>query len=164
MAVTFPESRGGTDYRTEFYEDEQVVTRVTYLFHCGVPVVNRMMCESYPSLRLGPAAAVIEGIVRDLGDGTLSFDEAMDRHGRADESRRRHDRDNAAIQELEAASSDDLRYLTWATGAGYKVSRLRQAVRPPSRPNLRATGRLAGSRPTGAGGCGLGARRALPCG
>ncbi len=123
MAVTFPERPGATDYRTDFGAGDQLVTRVTYLFHCGVPVVNRMMCESYPSLRLGPAAAIIEGIVSDLGDGTLSFSEAMDRLARADESRRRHDRDNDAIQELEAASTDDLMYLTWATGARFKVIR-----------------------------------------
>lgn len=123
MAVTFPEMPGGTSYRTSFSPGDQAITRVTYLFHCGVPVVNRMMCETYASLRLGPAAAAIAGIVRDLGDGTLSFDEAMDRLRRADESRRRHERDNPAIDELEAASTNDLMYLTVATGARFKVLR-----------------------------------------
>lgn len=123
MAVTFPTAPGATSYRTTFDEGDQAVTRVTYLFHCGVPLVNRMMCETYPSLRLGPAAAAIEGIIHDLGDGSLSFDEAMARLERADDSRQRHERDNAAMQELEAASADDLMYLTWATGARFKVLR-----------------------------------------
>lgn len=123
MAVTFPTAPNATSYRTSFDEGDQAVTRVTYLFHCGVPLVNRMMCETYPSLRLGPAAGAIEGIISDLGDGSLSFDEAMERLRRADEGRRRHERDNAAIDELEAAGADDLMYLTWATGARFKVLR-----------------------------------------
>ncbi len=123
MAVTFPTAPGATSYRTSFDEGDQAVTRVTYLFHCGVPLVSRMMCETYPSLRLGPAAAAIEGIVRDLGDGSLSFDEAMERLRRVDEARRRHERDSPGIEELEAAGSDDLMYLTWATGSRFKVIR-----------------------------------------
>jgi hypothetical protein len=123
MGVTFPTSPGVNSYRSSFGEGDQVVTRVTYLFHCGVPLVNRMMCETYPSLRLGPAAAMIEGIVRDLSDGSLSFDEAMERLRRVDTSRRRHERDSPAIDELESAGADDLMYLTWATGARFKVLR-----------------------------------------
>lgn len=123
MAVTFPTSPGATSYRGSFGERDQAIARVTYLFHCGVPLASRLMCESYPSLRLGPAAAAIEGIVRDLRDGTLSFDEAMARLRRADESRTRHERDNPAIDELEAAGANDLMYLTWATGARFKVMR-----------------------------------------
>ncbi len=123
MAVTFPTAPGATSYRTSFEEGDQAVTRVTYLFHCGVPVVNRMMCETYPSLRLGPAAAAIEQIIHDLGDGTLSFDAAMEAIRRADQSRQRHERDNPGLQELEAAGANDLMYLTWATGARFKVLR-----------------------------------------
>lgn len=128
MAVTFPEAPGSTNYRTDFSPGDQIVTRVTYLFHCGVPVVNRLMCETYPSLRLGPAAAMIEGIVRDLGSGNLSFDDAMERLRRVDVSRRRHERDQDGIRELEAAPSDDLMYLTWATGARFKVIRAEAAM------------------------------------
>jgi hypothetical protein len=123
MAVTFPTAPGATSYRSSFRQGDQAIARVTYLFHCGVPLASRLMCETYPSLRLGPAAAMIEGIIRDLGSGTLSFEAAMERLRRADESRRRHERDNPAIDELEAAGANDLMYLTWATGARFKVMR-----------------------------------------
>lgn len=123
MGVTFPTSPGATSYRASFGEGDQVVARVTYLFHCGVPLASRLMCETYPSLRLGPAAAMVEGIVRDLGSGTLTFEQAMERLRRADESRRRHERDEPAVDELESAGSNDLMYLTWATGARFKVMR-----------------------------------------
>lgn len=125
MGLTFPRTPGSTDYRSSWdaSHGEQVTARVTYLFHCGVPLANRLMCETYPSLRLGPAAAAIEGIISDLGDGSLSFDEAMERLARADESRRRHERDEEAIGELESAGASDMMYLTWATGARFKVLR-----------------------------------------
>lgn len=125
MAVTFPTAPQATSYRTSFERSpgEEAITRVTYLFHCGVPVVNRMMCETYPSLRLGPAATAVEDIIRDLGSGRLGYQEAMEAIHRADQSRRRHERDQPGIRELESASADDLMYLTWATGARFKVLR-----------------------------------------
>jgi hypothetical protein len=125
MGITFPAAPRATSYRSSWppSRNVQVTTRVTYLFHCGVPLANRLMCETYPSLRLGPAAAVVEGIISDLGDGSLSFDEAMRRLRRANESRRRHERDEEAIAELESAGSSDLMYLTWATGSRFKVLR-----------------------------------------
>lgn len=128
MGVTFPVAAGATDYRTDFDHGDQVTTRVTYLFHCAVPLANRMMCETYPTLRLGPAAAAIEGIVRDLGDGELSFDDAMRRLRRADVARRRHEEARPAIEELESASGDSLMYLTWATGSRFKVLRGEQTM------------------------------------
>ena len=123
MGVTFPVAPGANEYRTDFDHGDQVTTRFTYLFHCGVPLANRMMCETYPTLRLGPAAAAIEGIVRDMGDGSLSFDEAMERLRRAGVARRRHEEARPAIEELESASGDSLLYLTWATGSRFKVLR-----------------------------------------
>jgi hypothetical protein len=123
MAVTFPSAPGASSYRDGFEPGDQALTRVTYLFHCAVPLVSRMMCETYGSLRLGPAAALVEGIVRDLSDGTITLEQATERLRRADESRRRHERDEPAIDELDAAGASDMLYLTWATGARFKVMR-----------------------------------------
>jgi hypothetical protein len=53
MGVTFPTAPGATSYRETFDHGDQVTTRVTYLFHCGVPLVNRMMCRSYGAV--GPS-------------------------------------------------------------------------------------------------------------
>ncbi len=123
MAVTFPTGPGSTSYRTSFSPGDQAVTRVTYLFHCGVPVVNRMMCETYPSLRLGPAAGAVGAIVHDLGTGAMSYDDAMAALQRVDRSRSIHQRDSAGVQELESAGTSDLMYLTAATGSRFKVLR-----------------------------------------
>jgi hypothetical protein len=123
MAVTFPDAPGGTSYRTEFDEGQQITARVTYLFHCGVPLANRLMCETYPNLRLGPGAAIAQQILDGLADGTMTFDEAMERLQRVNESQRRQQRDQPGINELEAAGADDLMYLTWATGSRFKVLR-----------------------------------------
>lgn len=125
MGVTFPQGPNSSSYRDTFPRGQnvQVTTRVTYLFHCGVPLANRLMCETYPSLRLGPAAAMVEGIINDLRDGGMSWNEAMARLGRIDDARRRHERDEEAVEELESAGSNDLMYLTWATGSRFKVLR-----------------------------------------
>lgn len=123
MAVTFPTAPNATSYRTSWDEGDDVTARVTYLFHCGVPLVNRMMCETYPTLRLGPAAGLVEDIVEDLMSGEVDEALTLERLRRVDEARRRHERDQDAIQELEAAGADDLMYLTWATGARFKVLR-----------------------------------------
>jgi len=125
MGVTFPTSPGAESYRDTFPRGRnvQVVTRVTYLFHCGIPLANRLMCESYMTLRLGPAAAAAEGIIADLGSGSLNFDDAMARLERIDQSRRRHERDEAAVEELESAGANDMMYLTAGRGSRFKVLR-----------------------------------------
>jgi len=123
MGVTFPTAPLATSYRDSFSHGDQVTARVTYLFHCGVPLVNRMMCETYPAIRLGPAAALVEGLIHDIADGSISFDEGMERLRRADESRRRHERDSPAVRELESSGAADMMYLTAARGAYFKVLR-----------------------------------------
>ncbi|HEY8428460.1 MAG TPA: TadE/TadG family type IV pilus assembly protein [Sandaracinaceae bacterium] len=123
MAVTFPERPNATSYRTSWEEGDTVTARVTYLFHCGVPLVNRMMCETYPTLRLGPAAAMAEGIIEDLMSGRVDEALTLERLRRLDEARRRHEEAQDAMRELEAAGADDLMYLTWLTGARFKVLR-----------------------------------------
>ena len=125
MGVTFPRSPGATSYQWYWPRTPgtRVTTRVTYLFHCGVPLANRLMCETYPNLRLGPGAAIVEGIVSDLRSGELGLGDAMERIARADAARRRHERDEPALEELESAGGSDLMYLTWATGARFKVLR-----------------------------------------
>lgn len=123
MGVTFPTSPGATSYEENFDHGDQVTARVTYLFHCGVPLANRLMCSTYPTIRLGPAAAMVESIVSDVGSGSLTWEEARERLREIDETRRRHERDNMAVEELESSGASDLMYLTWSTGARFKVMR-----------------------------------------
>ena len=81
------------------------------------------MCESYPTLRLGPAAAAIEEFIGAVRDGSMSLDEAFERINRINTSRERYQAAQPGMQELEAAGLNDLMYLSWATGARFKVLR-----------------------------------------
>jgi TadE-like protein len=45
LAVTFPVEPRASSFRTAFGKEDQVTVRVTYLFHCGVPLVARLMCD-----------------------------------------------------------------------------------------------------------------------
>ncbi|MCB9599408.1 MAG: hypothetical protein H6720_03455 [Sandaracinus sp.] len=56
-AVTFPVAPEADDFRETFDPYEPVVTRVTYLFHCGVPLVKRFMCDAAEELALPGAGA-----------------------------------------------------------------------------------------------------------
>jgi len=123
MGVTFPTSPGAESYRQRFGLDTQVTTRVTYLFHCAVPVAANIMCETYPTLRLGPGAAIAESIIRDVGSGTLSWEEARARLERIGDSAARSNRDQPGLDELESSGSSSLLFATWGTGARFKLMR-----------------------------------------
>lgn len=47
VAVTFP---AGDGYLKEFSANQVLTARVTYLFPCAVPIVDRLMCSSYSDL------------------------------------------------------------------------------------------------------------------
>ncbi|MFK7989566.1 MAG: TadE/TadG family type IV pilus assembly protein [Sandaracinaceae bacterium] len=125
MGVTFPTSPGASSFRDTFPagQNVQVTTRVTYLFNCGVPLANRLMCETYASLQLGPVAGLAEGVIADLSSGRINYDDAMARLERIDVTRRRHDRDSPALDEIESSAASGSLYLTGATGARFKVLR-----------------------------------------
>ena len=128
MAITFPNGQGSSAYRTNFPggRNTQITTRVTYLFHCGVPLANRILCESYGSLRLGPAGAAAQQIIQSLGDGTLTWDQAQAQLARIQMSAERSERDGEAIDELSEATSgtaEVIRMASMATGARFKVMR-----------------------------------------
>jgi hypothetical protein len=137
MAVSFPARPGASEYVRSFGDSDQVTARVTYLFHCAVPLVNRLMCESYPTLRLGPSAAIAEEIVRDLGAGRITFDEATERLRRVEQARARSARDQEAIAELGGAGTEELLHFTG--GARYRVMR-GEATMPIQRAHYRYPG------------------------
>jgi hypothetical protein len=51
LAVTFPVAPGANNFRTTFGPNEPVTVRVTYLFHCAVPLVPQLMCDGAAGLR-----------------------------------------------------------------------------------------------------------------
>ncbi len=48
MVVTFPDGKDG--YRGSFGSTEMFTARVTFLYKCSVPMVNRLMCSSWFNL------------------------------------------------------------------------------------------------------------------
>ena len=62
VSVTFPSEPAGMEFRESFEPREQVTTRVTYLYHCGVPIVNRFMCHSFLGLMSGAPDVLLEGL------------------------------------------------------------------------------------------------------
>ena len=128
MAVTFPLAPGATEYRDTFESaasapNLQLTTRVTYLFACSVPLASRLMCESYPTLRLGPAAEIAEALIDSLGSGSASPESVMAELERLDNTWRRYEESQPALEELDRAAAGDMMYLTSATGARFKVLR-----------------------------------------
>jgi hypothetical protein len=63
-AVSFPTAPGAPGVRTSFRPDDMVTVRVTYLFHCSIPLVPVLMCDSIGDLDLTGA----EKAQLDLGD------------------------------------------------------------------------------------------------
>ena len=122
-AVTFPSAPHGSSYSERFTHGQQVTARVTYLFHCGVPMANRLMCETYSSMSLGPAAGLAGDIAEALRDGRLTLEEAREAYRRLQARRRRTDRDREAMDEMDSAGNPGILHLTSLTGARFKVLR-----------------------------------------
>lgn len=94
VAVTFP---SGSLYQTEFAPTQRLSARVTYLFPCVVPLVDRLMCSSYYGFE-----AELSPQVRD----------ALSSQGRLDKVKGRLDRglDERARRELDTVDG-------WILGA-----------------------------------------------
>lgn len=70
-AVTFPVAPGSDDLRETFDAHEPIVTRVTYLFHCGVPLVKRFLCDASQELALPGAGTPQQDSARRWSFGSL---------------------------------------------------------------------------------------------
>lgn len=84
VAVSFPNAPGGNTFRNQFQAQDRLTVRVSYLMHCGVPVVNRLICEDFASLRSGNPSALVgfeqtergrQARRRRLGDLTPNMNE-----------------------------------------------------------------------------------------
>jgi len=129
VAVTFPTARAGTEFRSEFEENEDVTVRVTYLFHCAVPLVNRIMCDDIVSLKTGVPVAAVQELAERTASGTASIEEISGMIERIQDGRDRLARANPGLAELDQAESPWLSYLTAITGARFMVLRA-EAVMP----------------------------------
>lgn len=81
LAVTFPDAPVSREFVREWDapDDDGVSTavtaRVTYLFYCGVPLVNRLMCEDLAALLYGVDVGAIAGLAAALASGSMTPDE-----------------------------------------------------------------------------------------
>jgi hypothetical protein len=123
VAVTFPTERGGTDFKTDFEENEDVTVRVTYLFHCAVPLVNRIMCDDIVSLKTGVPLAAVQHLASRTASGDASLEEISAMIERVQDGRDRLARSSPGVSELDSAESPWLSYLTAVTGARFTVMR-----------------------------------------
>ena len=89
LAVTFPRAERETNYRDRWNSREELTTRVTYLFHCGVPIVSKMACDSaiqlYTNQPLEQIRAATEAVrsghasIRDIQSRVEAVQAASDR-------------------------------------------------------------------------------------
>ncbi len=82
MNITFPREVRGESFRADWPRpddngnSDQVTARVTFLYMCGVPIVNRIMCEDGLSLMAGSGApGMAESLAIYGRDGTIDMNE-----------------------------------------------------------------------------------------
>jgi hypothetical protein len=73
MAVTFPRAERETNYRDRWNSREELTTRVTYLFHCGVPIVSKMACDSAIQLYTNQPLEQIRAATAAVRNGRASI-------------------------------------------------------------------------------------------
>ena len=76
VAVTFPEGPGATTLRDRFDIDDDVTVRVTYLYHCGVPLVRYVMCDSPGEVMHSAKAAELRHAERPWASELLGLSDA----------------------------------------------------------------------------------------
>jgi hypothetical protein len=122
LAVTFPTSPGVNQYRNSFGRDDAVTTRVTYLFHCAIPIARQLMCDDPISLRFGVSPGDVLRIIHAVAGS--SSPEAV---AAAIESLRimeeRHRAMEPGVAELETAPWSLAMLATALTGARFTILR-----------------------------------------
>ena len=119
MAVTFPTSPGASSFRDSFDVDDDVTVRVTYLFHCGVPLARYIMCESLPSIKSGVSFDGVDELANILADSSSRPDRIANAVERLKTRNERLGRWRGS--ELSQAEASWLIDITAPTGARYFV-------------------------------------------
>jgi len=129
VSVTFPTAPGASSFRTSFTRDENITVRVTYLFHCGIPLANWYMCDDYASLRSGIPMAALRDLARRSGSSTSDPNEIAELVRRVRHSRERLVRARPGMDELSQSQVPWLGYLTALTGSRFVVLRAEATMR-----------------------------------
>lgn len=123
MHITFPREVRGRAFRTSWPRPDengqsgQVTARVTFLYMCGVPIVNRIMCEDGLSLMVGSGApGLAESIAIYSRDGRIDMNELQMLSDQIDRSDRHFDAWEDEMNELRQGPGFAGAVAIWALG------------------------------------------------
>ncbi len=129
VAVTFPTRPGSTTYRTTFGAHEDITVRVTYLFHCGIPLANRYMCDDYASLATGIPIVQLRELQDTASSARATPEDVRNALSRVRTAQDRLERAQPGRHELNSAQTPWLAYLTILTGARFSILRAESTLR-----------------------------------
>ena len=102
-SVTFPQAPASSTYLGQFGARIQMTTRVTYLFHCGVPIVSSMACDDALSLFSGLPIQQIRYAIRAARSGHASLSDLRAVYDRIEIARNRLAAARPGMSELRAS-------------------------------------------------------------
>jgi hypothetical protein len=121
VAVTFPTEPGGSSFRETFDVRGRVTVRVTYLFHCGIPVVSKLLCDDYAALRGGVPREATAELVEALRSG--DEDRIRAAQERYDHTVERIEREQPGLDELAHTAAPHAGIAYSAYGARFRIIR-----------------------------------------
>lgn len=142
MNITFPDEPRGNpgsgewDTPDENGDSGQVTARVTFLYMCGVPIVNRIMCEDGLSLMAGNGAVgLAESAAIYARDGRIDMNEVQALSDQADRSDRHFDAWEDEMNEIDEgpgfAGAVAIYALTFLNGGGARFRPLQAEATLP---------------------------------
>lgn len=72
LSVTLPQAPRDSTFRDRFGGRDPLTVRVSYLYHCGVPIVSRMACDDMVQMLTGVPARQMRDLSRALSSGRIS--------------------------------------------------------------------------------------------
>lgn len=108
MVVSFPDGPGSDRYETRWNGGQiapiptQARVRVTYLFHCAVPLANRLMCTDALYIAFGANASAAAAAARRVASGASPWEAAETFIRERDVLTERETRDAIPLEELRA--------------------------------------------------------------
>jgi hypothetical protein len=120
VAVTFPQRRGDNDnYRTTVGMRDAVTVRVSYLFSCAVPIVNRLICDSMVAIMTGVPLEALRDFQETVSNEDSTFAQIQSAQHMLETRQTRLDDGKPGYEELEEAAMPSLRYYTLLGGRYY---------------------------------------------
>lgn len=112
MIVSFPDGPGSGGYETSWSGGEiadgtpsRARVRVTYLFHCAVPLANKLMCSDALFLAFGANASAAAAAAARVASGADPWDSARTFLDERERLAAREERDSIPLQELRSADA-----------------------------------------------------------